>query len=51
VDDAEWLEKYLEKVAGSSEEGRSAVEFVRQQRIKVAIKRVRKSVGAFWTLN
>jgi hypothetical protein len=51
LNDAEWLEKYLEKVAGSSEEGHQAVEFVRRHKIKVAIKRARKSIGAFWTLN
>lgn len=51
MNDIEWLEKYLEKVASSSEEGHDAVEFVRQHNIKVAIKRARKSVGAFWTLN
>lgn len=50
MNDAEWLEKYFEKVEGSSEEGRQAVEFVRSRKIKVAIKRARKSVGAFWTL-
>jgi hypothetical protein len=47
---SEWLKKYLEKVEQSSEEGREAVEFVRQHRIKIGIKRARKSVGAFWTL-
>ncbi len=49
MNDSEWLEKYLDKVAQSSEEGREAVEFVRLNRIKVAIKKARKSVGAFWT--
>ena len=48
---AEWLEKYLQKVEQSSQEGREAVEFVRRHNIKVAIKRARKNVGAFWTLN
>jgi hypothetical protein len=50
LNDAEWLEKYLEKIEKSSEEGRQAVEFVRSHKIKVALKRARKSVGAFWTL-
>ncbi|MCQ3937991.1 MAG: hypothetical protein DPW18_13210 [Chloroflexi bacterium] len=45
---AEWLEKYFEKVAESSEEGRGAVQFVRANRIRVGLKRARKSVGAFW---
>lgn len=51
MNDEEWLEKYLTRVEQSSEEGRTAVEFVRHHKIKVAIKRARKSVGAFWTLN
>jgi hypothetical protein len=48
--ESEWLEKYLEKVAQSSEEGREAVEYVRSRNIKIGIKRARKSVGAWWTL-
>lgn len=46
----EWLEKYFEKVAQSSAEGRDAVEYVRARKIKVGMRRARKSVGAFWTL-
>lgn len=46
----EWLEKYFEKVANSSEEGQEAVMFVKQNKVKVGLKRARKSVGAFWTL-
>lgn len=49
MNDTEWLENYLEKVARSSEEGRRAVEFVRANRIRVGLRRARKSVGAFWT--
>lgn len=45
---SEWLEKYFEKVAESSEEGRGAVQFVRANRVRVGLKRARKSVGAFW---
>lgn len=44
----EWLEKYFEKVASTSEEGRGAVDFVRANRIRVGLRRARKSVGAFW---
>jgi len=51
MNDTEWLEKYLEKVEQSSAEGKEAVEFVRQHKTKIGIKRARKSVGAFWTLN
>ena len=47
----EWLEKYFEKVANSSEEGQEAVMFVKQNQVEVGMKRARKSVGAFWTLN
>jgi hypothetical protein len=50
MDDSAWLEKYLEKVAGCSEEGRQAVDYVRANRTKVGLRRARKSVGAFWTL-
>lgn len=49
MNDREWLENYLEKVACSSEEGQRAVEFVRANRIRVGLRRARKSVGAFWT--
>jgi len=45
---SEWLEKYFEKVAESSEEGRRAVDFVKENNIRVGVKRARKSVGAFW---
>jgi hypothetical protein len=47
---SEWLEKYFEKVAQSSNEGCEAVEYVRARKIKVGMRRARKSVGAFWTL-
>ncbi len=46
----EWMERFYEKVAASSPEGKEAVDYVRARRIKFAIKRARKSVGAFWTL-
>ncbi|MCC7117107.1 MAG: hypothetical protein IT310_01165 [Anaerolineales bacterium] len=48
--EAEWLERYLDRVARSSVEGSEAVNFVRRRHIKVGVKRARKSVGAFWTL-
>ncbi|MBI5823654.1 MAG: hypothetical protein HZB18_06470 [Chloroflexi bacterium] len=50
MQNSEWLEKYFEKVAQSSAEGRDAVEYVRARNIKVGMRRARKSVGAFWTL-
>jgi hypothetical protein len=46
----EWLEKYFKKVAQSSAEGREAVDYIRARKIKVGLRRARKSVGAFWTL-
>lgn len=48
---SEWLERYFEKVASSSEEGTEAVRFVRENNIRVGLKRARKSAGAFWTLD
>ena len=50
MNQSEWLEKYFEKVSESSEEGAAAVRFVRANRIRVGMRRARKSVGAFWTL-
>jgi len=47
---SDWLELYLEKVAGACEEGRQAVEYVRARKIRIGFKRVRKSVGGFWTV-
>jgi hypothetical protein len=51
VQNSEWLERYFEKVAQSSELGREAVEYVRANQVRVGLKRARKSVGAFWTFN
>ncbi|MBC7876026.1 MAG: hypothetical protein H7Y59_02545 [Anaerolineales bacterium] len=51
MDHSEWLEQYLEKVAQSSVEGCEAVEYVRLNKTKIGIKRARKSVGAYWTIN
>lgn len=45
----EWQEKYFQKVAESSEEGAEAVRYVREKKIRVGMRRARKSVGAFWT--
>jgi hypothetical protein len=46
----EWLERYFQKVSESSEEGADAVRFVREKKIRVGLRRARKSVGAFWML-
>jgi len=45
-----WLQAYLEKVAGCSPEGRAAVEYIRTHRARIGFRRARRSVGAFWTL-
>lgn len=50
MDHTEWLERYFQKVAESSEEGAEAVRFVRERQVRVGLKRARRSVGAFWTL-
>ncbi|NWF63473.1 MAG: hypothetical protein HXY38_04125 [Chloroflexi bacterium] len=47
---SEWLELYFQKVSESSEEGAAAVRFARGKKIRVGLRRARKSVGAFWTL-
>jgi hypothetical protein len=49
MNEAEWLERYFQKVSESSEEGAEAVRFVRENRVRVGMKRARRSVGAYWT--
>lgn len=46
---SDWREHYFQKVSGSSEEGAEAVRFVREKKIRVGLRRARRSVGAFWT--
>lgn len=45
-----WKENLLEAVMEIGEEGRSAVDFIRIHKTKIGFKRVRPSVGAFWTV-
>jgi hypothetical protein len=45
-----WREKFLEAVSNCSDEGKEAVEYIYAHKTHIAIKRARKSVGAFWTL-
>ena len=45
-----WKENLLEAVMDIGEEGRAAVDFVRKRKTKIGFKRVRPSVGAFWTV-
>jgi hypothetical protein len=44
-----WAENLLKAVDELGEEGRAAVEFVRNHKTKIGFKRVRSSVGAYWT--
>jgi hypothetical protein len=44
-----WKENLLEAVVEIGEEGRAAVDFIRINKTKIGFKRVRPSVGAFWT--
>lgn len=44
-----WIENLLEAV-GQIDEGRAAVDYVRNHKTKIGFKRVRPSVGAFWTV-
>jgi hypothetical protein len=45
-----WKENLLDAVTQLGEEGRTAVKFLRARRTKIGFKRVRPSVGAFWTV-
>lgn len=45
-----WVENLLEAVSQIDDEGRAAVDFVRKHKTKIGFKRVRPSVGAFWTV-
>jgi len=51
MEQAEWLEKYFDKVASTSQEGKEAVDYVRAHKTYVGIKRGRKSVAAFTFLH
>ncbi len=45
-----WTESLLEAVALMGEEGRLAVDLLRARRTKIAFKRARPSIGAYWTV-
>jgi hypothetical protein len=45
-----WMENLLESVTQVGEEGRAAVDFLRRRKTKIRFKKVRPSVGAFWTV-
>jgi hypothetical protein len=45
-----WTQNLLEAVCSLGEEGRLAVDFLQARRTRIGFKRVRSSVGAFWTV-
>jgi len=45
-----WINMLLERVCEVGEEGQAAMEFIRKSRTRIGFKRVRPSVGAFWTI-
>src|SRR6266540_5336185 len=46
---SEWREQLLDAVENCSSEGKEAVSYIRTHKTHIAIRRARKSVGAFWT--
>jgi hypothetical protein len=44
-----WKENLFDAMTQLGEEGRVAVEFLRTRRTKIGFKKVRPSIGAFWT--
>jgi len=45
-----WMESLLEAVVQVGDEGRAAVDFLRIHKTKIGFKRVRPSIGAYWTV-
>ena len=45
-----WKENLFDAVTQLGEEGRAAVEFLRARQTKIGFKKVRPSIGAFWTV-
>lgn len=45
-----WMENLFEAVTQMGDEGRAAVEYVRTNKTKIGFKKVRPSIGAFWTV-
>ena len=50
MDQATWVNSLLESVIECGEEGKAAVDFIRQRRTQIGIKKARPNVGAFWTV-
>lgn len=45
-----WKEKILEQLAGLGEEGRTAADYLRAHKTYIGFWKVRKNIGAFWTM-
>jgi len=45
-----WQDQLLEAVAGLCDEGRVAVDFLKERRTKIRFQNVRPNIGAFWTV-
>jgi len=50
MDHATWLNLLFENLEKYGEEGRATVAFLRAQRTKIAFKRTKPSIGAWWTV-
>jgi hypothetical protein len=50
MDHVTWLENLFSAMIDLGDEGRVAVDFLRARRTKVGFRKVRPSVGAFWTV-
>lgn len=50
MDHVTWLENLFSAMIDLGDEGRAAVDFLRSRRTKVGFRKVRPSVGAFWTV-
>ena len=45
-----WVDQLLERVCEVGDEGRDAMQYIRTHKTKIGFKRVRPSIGAFWTV-
>lgn len=50
VNPADWMLNLLFALDAMGEEGRSAADYLRQHKTYIGFRRVRKNVGAFWTV-
>ncbi len=47
---ADWTNALLENLAAAGEDGQQAAAYLRARGTKIGFRRVRRSVGAFWTM-